>query len=232
MSAKQLGLTLAEAAKKFNWSRSVLRYIVHRFWLLSSEDLDKYGPRPTEVENDQMARTVTLRDLFSALEKKFEKYGGNHYNHYHYKAVINHLCRAGFTRVDSVVMPPHTITAGLLSKLSRKTLLASDAAILCTLSPKELENQRIYCEEDEEKKRPRLKVADILAMKPSYIVGQGAGRTIALLEKLGFSQKDGPFMSKENDPRQLLVKSLVVEDGLTEVEANKFAEIAARRNWI
>ncbi|MBI4065682.1 hypothetical protein HY412_00615 [Candidatus Kaiserbacteria bacterium] len=201
-----------------------------------------------------LAKRVTLSDVLSGLHSKFLENGGRYMNlRYGWRGEIKRLATIGFTRLDCIGLSGSNISnrqgLRLLKQVPNDNLLKLDAVVLGTLSHAELYDQSLIWvdkksgieivnptqEQEYDCKRvpgKRLTIADILAMKPRAVFGKGAARTIVALQNLGFGPKDGPFMRKENDPREKLIASLVAEDGLPRRDAIRFAEIAAKRNWI
>lgn len=175
----------------------------------------------------QFSEKHTLRDLLNDRENDWTK------RRKCSQAMALRLKAIGITRLDTFCLPKSTVTFELLSMLDREDLLGRDAGALGTFTDRELYNQIKNLDDDYKwVYGPRLTVRDILASHPARFCGWGAAKTIALLERLGFGPKDGPFMAKENDPRHKLVEELMVKEGLTKADATKFADIAARRNWI
>lgn len=183
-----------------------------------------YEMTPAEYRKTvlQFLEEYTLRDLLNYMEK----------SGYCSQAMALRLKEIGLTRLDTFCLPKCTATFELLSKLDREDLLCRDAGALGTFTNHELDERNIHHINGEWMPGPRLTVRDVLASQPSRFSGRGAAKTIALLERLGFGSKDGPFMAKKNDPRHKLALELVANEDLTEAEATKFADIAARRNWI
>ncbi|MHB8660465.1 MAG: hypothetical protein ACYC75_00780 [Minisyncoccota bacterium] len=250
-------LTIAQAAEKFGWTTQPIRTMVHlgenvRTDLPPRKGED-YGWRRNRYKEDrQLATRITLRDVLAGLTEKFFAVSCEYTRlRDSYRGVIARLADCGFNQLDSIALPAHTVSFEDLRAVPRKELLGHDAIVLGTLSFAELRTQSLvfidretgaevinptrreqqYCDLVPIRSK-RLTVADILAMNPDRIRGDGAARTIVLLERLGFDSSDGPFMKKETDPKEELVKSLIAEDRLTKKEAVRFARIAARRNWI
>ena len=124
-------------------------------------------------------------------------------------------------------MPRRSVTFEMIAALPRGELLKRDAAAFTPI-----DNQAVnhLCERAGSS---TFTVAELLAAKREDIWrGYSTTSTLVLLEKLGFSPADCPFMTKDNDPRNALALDLAVREGLTADEAKKLADMAAWRNWI
>lgn len=228
-------MTIAQLAAHFGWSYRTQEYICRQTYSWRDEKPDHPCAKEREMTPAEYREAVlqfleehTLRDLLNDMEAlpKWRNCS---------EAMALRLKAIGLTRLDTLLLPNTTVTFELLSKLDRDDLLGRDAGALGTFSDRELLYKANYHHRYgyyNDEVMPRLTVRDVLQSHPSRFRGWGAAKTIALLERLGFGPEDGPFMAKENDPRHKLVEELVVKEGLTKAEATKFADIAARHNWI
>jgi hypothetical protein len=222
---------------------------------LSWEEQDRARTRAERQWNAKLrttfADTLTLADVLLGLNALFNvlQEGSRVYDRLRrrHRGLIKHLVKIGFTQLDCVALSTKKPSFQDLQGVPVGELCTLDAVVLGTLSHHQLDRLRISGYEDveieyvgrrgQEWRRKaivgkRLAIADILAMKPQDIHGKGAARTIVALRELGFTAKDGQFLSEETDLRQKVVGSLIAQDGLSRNEAMRFTDIAAKRNWI
>lgn len=229
--AVAMGMTITQLSAHFGWSNRVVEYLALFLDCDESQKPISYwtakrkGRMPERKAALMMlADTKTLRELLDDVE------GGSCAGST--QALELRLKEIGLTALDTLFLSPNTVTFEMLCSFPREELLKYDAMVLGTISNHEL--GAITTEYGPDLKmieHPRPTVADLLAEKP-FPVTRGRAKTVELLERLGFSPEDGPLMAKPRDPRTSVIESLMNEDGLTAEEAEKFATIAARRNWI
>jgi len=214
-------MTIAQLADYLKWSPQVLEYFLSfRKPPLDDQNWDKRDNPDKFKQFCEDGLCMTLREFVRSLEDRGINGG--------WQTLKMRLKEIGLTRLETLLMQRSTVTFDMLVKIPRGKLLKMDAGHLGSMSDTLLCH---LCRDGE----PRLTVADLLALEPSYLRRWrefSLAPTITLLEKLGFGPGDGPFMSKDDDPREILVKDLIAKDGLTAHEAKKFVDIAARRNWI
>lgn len=236
MSASdKMGLTLAQAKKKFGWSTNTVRIMANAgAEICTHPALPKHNWPPEGVSwqswHKQYAKIraekITIREVFASLES------ANYLRKY--RTELRHLEKAGFTRLDSPVMFQRTVTVEMLAKLSRRELLELSVVVLATMSGTSL--YWLSCDDFDQKKAPReIRIRDLLAIKEPHNEKshrRSYQKTRRMLRDLGFGKKDGPFLGGEDKSLEELKGSLITKDGLTAAEAEKFSRIALRRNWV
>jgi hypothetical protein len=244
MLSENTNLVLAEAAEKFGWSPRVLSYMVdiaeegtegakdlHERKHLNHKEFDSYDAfkaqrrRMRRQEDVQFAKVLTLRNVFTFLEQEFLKH---HVVRSTMQASVNHLVKAGFTKIDCLALPQHTVTLEVLKKVPRVRLLAADISVL---------GQRRELEMKHYDSGSRPTVGSILREGGNYYP------EAQVLAELGFKAEDGALMiwyfdakSKRDkryaDDLNKLTQELITIENCTLEEARKIVEIALRRNWV
>src|SRR3989344_7486378 len=210
-----MDMTIAQVATHAEWSGRKTEFFLMEYW----GEGERERPR---------AEDLTLRALLRHIEKHSCKEGraGRFIRSRPPKALVDRLKEVGLTRLQTWLMPRRSVTFEMIAALPRGELLKRDAAALGTMDDEAVNHLRARAGS------PTFTVAELLAAKREDIWrGYSTTSTLVLLEKLGFSPADCPFMTKDNDPRNALALDLAVSEGLTADEAKKFADIAACRNW-
>jgi hypothetical protein len=145
------------------------------------------------------------------------------------RVFIKELERLRLTKLDWVQLGDHTVPP--LSKLTKKQWLKKSILLLGTINYHGL-NELGY--ENQGKNLKDITVGDLLQFSPYYFRRSrcSADKTVLKLREIGFTEKDGRFMTRVVVDKREKVEKILIEEGIEPSLAKQAIEVLFRRNLL
>ena len=201
--ATLMGMSIFALAEITNWSEYMAKTLAllgggerakQKVQWNKSEPVREYDRRVKEWFAN-LIREVTLGEVLLVLEEEYRQTRAKEYWHKH-KNYLMKIGELGLNRLDSIALPPETITLSVLQALPRERLLALDGRFLAPIGEKAMEAYRLASQEETGLFPPPFTVGELLANPPERhgLSAKEAEATQLLLKELGFTAGDGLFM--------------------------------------